>query len=83
LVESFSSGGLEAGLLQLFDDKRLGLAQLRTSGLAALHLVVGQNFDVFPPRLSVEVVRSRLLRHERSAQPGGEGKREKTGTDSS
>ncbi len=44
-----SAGGLESGALELTGDELSRAAMTLAAGVAALHVVVGQNLDVRPP----------------------------------
>jgi hypothetical protein len=70
LVVAIGARGLHTALLQLLDDVFLGALQTRAAGLAAFHVVVGENFYVVPPRRTVEILRRRSLLRERGCGDG-------------
>ncbi len=46
----------KSGLLELLDDVGFGALEAGAAGLASFHVVVGQDLDVMPPGLAVEVL---------------------------
>ena len=61
LVVAIVAGGLDAVGFELLDDVGFGALQSGTAGLAAFHVVVGEDFHVVPPRLAVEIILRSLL----------------------
>lgn len=55
LVEAVCPGGFESGFFHLLDRVLLGSALTTAAGIAAFHLVVGDDFDVVPPGVAVEM----------------------------
>ena len=55
LVETITAGRLEIGLLELLDG--IGLSFLKTfaAGVAAFEGIIGEEFDVRPPGVAIEV----------------------------
>ena len=55
LVETITAGGLEVGFLELLDG--IGLSFLKTfaAGVAAFEGIIGEEFDVGPPGVAIEV----------------------------
>ena len=58
LVEAVGAGGFGARVLELLDGILLRLALATAAGIAAFEFVVGENLDVIPPGLTVEMNRS-------------------------
>jgi len=55
LVEAVDAGGLRARALELLDGVSLGGALATAASIAAFEFVVGEDFDVIPPGLAVEM----------------------------
>ena len=71
LVETITAGGLEAGFLELLDGVSLGFQETFAAGVAAFEGIVGEEFDVRPPGVAVEVGNGESLLGRGS---GGQGK---------
>ncbi len=61
LVVAIVAGGLDAIRFELLDDVGFGALQSGAAGLAAFHVVVGEDFYVVPPSFAVEVIFRGLL----------------------
>ena len=55
LEETIDARRLKAGFLELFNGESLGFAKTFASGVAAFEGIVGEEFDVRPPGVAVEV----------------------------
>ncbi|HWO37484.1 MAG TPA: hypothetical protein VNO32_52570 [Candidatus Acidoferrum sp.] len=55
LIEAIRSGRLETGFLDLLDGVSLGFAQTFAARVATFERIVGEIFDVRPPRVAIEV----------------------------
>ena len=55
LVEAIGAGRNQSRLGDLLDYVGFGSLETGAAGFPAFHIVIGQNFDVGPPRLAVEM----------------------------